>query len=198
MPRINLLDWRQERRERRKKNFFAAMGGAVIATAAVVYVGMSSVDSAVAFQSDRNRYLEEQIQIVERQMKEIAELEQTKTRLIARMHVIEELQQSRSQIVHFFDAIVATLPEGVYLTFTDQSGDVTRIEGMADSNGRVSAYLKNLDASPWFDDPRLIVIEAQEASGRRVSQFTLEVKNTTPSADNDTVADGNEEPENAG
>lgn len=183
MPRINLLDWRHERRERRKKHFINALGGAVVGAAAVVYLGMWTVGGAVEFQNARNRYLEQRIKVVEHQMREIKDLESTKARLIARMRVIERLQQNRSQIVHFFDQIVDTLPDGVYLKSLQQTGGKTIIDGVADSNGRVSTYLKNLDASPWFEDPRLIVITAKDLNGRRVSAFTLQVKNTAPTAD---------------
>jgi type IV pilus assembly protein PilN len=95
------------------------------------------------------------------------------------MRVIEELQASRSATVHFFDELVTTLPDGVNLTLIKQSGTNVTIEGTAESNGRVSTYMKNLDASPWFDDPRLVVIKTGEKSSLRRSDFTLQVKNLT-------------------
>ncbi len=190
MPRINLLDWRQERRERRKKKFISALVFAALGAVALVLVGMWAVDGEIEYQNARNRYLQDQIRIVENQMREIKGLEETRARLIARMRVIEKLQQNRARIVHFFDQIVATLPEGVYLTSLKQDGAKTTLQGIADSNGRVSTYLKNLDGSPWFTDPRLIVINAKNIEGRRVSDFTLEVKSAAPEGDDaagDTV-----------
>ena len=84
--------------------------------------------------------------------------------------------------MHFFDEIVNTLPEGVNLTFVKQQGTNVTIEGLAESNSRVSTYMKNLDASPWFDDPRLVIIKSSDDKGRRQSQFTLQVKNLNKAA----------------
>lgn len=174
--RINLLDWRAERRELRKRQFFQmlALGG----LAGVLIGGGLYMDAsgAVSHQQKRNRYLTEQITEIDQKIKEIENLERTRDNLLARMRVIETLQSSRSASVHFFDEIVETLPEGVSLTLLRQQGNQVTIEGVADSNGRVSAYMKNLDASQWFDDPRLIVIRATEAGRGRASEFTLQVK----------------------
>ena len=179
MKQINLLDWREERRGRLKKQFAqTAIGGAVVA-ALLVFGGMRFMDSAIEYQNKRNTMLKSEI-------KEIEELERVKANLLARMRIIEELQASRSQTVHFFDEIVNTLPDGVHLTLIRQQGQATTIEGMAESNGRVSTYMKNLDASEWFSDPRLVVIKtSNERNGAgRASQFTLQIKNVRPSADN--------------
>jgi len=181
MPTINLLDWRQERRERRKKQFQVALLAALVVGAGLVYGGVRVVDGDVNYQNARNRYLQQQIAETDRQIKKIEDLQQLKSRLLARMHVIERLEQSRSQIVHYFDQLVATLPKGVYLTKVQEKGASTTLQGDADSNGRVSTYLRNLDGSPWFTDPNLVVITAKHVNGQRVSEFTLKVKNDNPS-----------------
>ncbi|MBB88060.1 PilN domain-containing protein [Abyssibacter sp.] len=186
MKQINLLDWREERRGRLKKQFAqTAIGGAVVA-ALLVFGGMRFMDSAIEYQNKRNTMLKSEIKAIDRKIKEIEELERVKANLLARMRIIEELQASRSQTVHFFDEIVNTLPDGVHLTLIRQQGQATTIEGMAESNGRVSTYMKNLDASEWFSDPRLVVIKtSNERNGAgRASQFTLQIKNVRPSADN--------------
>ncbi|MFP5357771.1 MAG: PilN domain-containing protein [Gammaproteobacteria bacterium] len=180
--RINLLDWRQERRERRKKQFFALLAMGVVGAAGIGLSVMMLVSAAVDQQKARNQYLKREITEIDRKIREIEDLERTKANLLARMRVIEELQGSRAATVHFFDEIVNTLPEGVNLTFVKQQGTNVTIEGLAESNSRVSTYMKNLDASPWFDDPRLVIIKSSEGGGRRQSQFTLQVKNLTKAA----------------
>ncbi|WP_029889077.1 PilN domain-containing protein [Polycyclovorans algicola] len=177
--RINLLDWRAERRERRKRQFFQmlALGGlAGVMIGGGMYLHASG---AVEHQRERNQYLTQQVAEIDQKIKEIESLERTRDNLLARMRVIETLQSSRSASVHFFDEVVETLPEGVSLTLLRQQGEQVTIEGVADSNGRVSAYMKNLDASEWFEDPRLVVIRATEAGRGRASEFTLQVKSLT-------------------
>lgn len=181
--RINLLDWRAERRELRKRQFFQmlALGGLVgVIVAGCLYFHASG---AVEHQRARNQYLTQQVAEIDQKIKEIEGLERTRDNLLARMRVIETLQSSRSASVHFFDEVVNTLPEGVSLTLLRQKGTQVTIEGVADSNGRVSAYMKNLDASEWFDDPRLVVIRATEAGRGRASEFTLQVKSRNQAAE---------------
>lgn len=183
MTKINLLDWRGERRERRKQRFMVLMGLGAAIGAAVFALGFVLMSSAIGQQNDRNTYLRQQIAEVDQKIKEIEELERVKANLLARMQVIEELQASRSATVHFFDEIVNTLPDGVTITVIKQTGASVTIEGAAESNGRVSTYMKNLEASPWFEDPRLVVIKTSETGAARRSDFTLQVKNLTkPSA----------------
>ncbi|MDE2148542.1 MAG: PilN domain-containing protein [Gammaproteobacteria bacterium] len=177
--RINLLDWRAARRERRKKRFFALLGASAGAALLLVGLGIAEANQAVDNQQARNRYLQQQIADLDQQIKEIQALEKVRRDLLSRMKVIEELQASRSATVHFFDEIVNTLPDGVYLTALKQNGDNVTIDGVAESNGRVSTYMKNLDASPWFSDPRLVVIKTSEKEHQRRSDFTLQVKNLT-------------------
>lgn len=181
--RINLLDWRRERREVRQRQFLAILGLAVISAGIVVWTISLTMQAAVDNQQARNDYLQREIAEADRKVKEIQELEKVKSSLLARMRVIEELQASRSATVHFFDEVVNTLPDGVNLTSVKQNGGSVTIDGVAEANGRVSTYMKNLDASPWFDDPRLVVIKTTEKNGQRSSEFTLQVKNLTkPSA----------------
>jgi type IV pilus assembly protein PilN len=179
---INLLDWRAELRETRKKQFVVAVAGALAATAAVVLLALMYMNNTIDNQQERNRTLKNEITLIEKQIKEIEELEKVRNNLLARMRVIEQLQQSRAQVVHYFDELVNTVPEGVFLTSIKQQGTKTAIDGVADSNGRVSTYMKNLDASPWFDDPRLIVIKTSDTKGRRLSNFSLQVTEVNPNA----------------
>lgn len=170
---INLLDWRDARRERRRQQFLQALVVAAVAAAALVAAGAYAYNSAIAAQQSRNDFLRSEIAAIDRQIRELDELAQTRANLISRMHVIEQLQQSRAQVVRYFDQIVATLPEGVYLTSLKQKGNTTTVEGVAQSNGRVSAYMVNLDQSPLFADPRLGVIKSANEGARRLAQFSL-------------------------
>ncbi len=181
--RINLLDWRAEQRANNKRALYVLLGIAV--ALAVVVVGLSSfiMSDAVENQGLRNQFLTAQIAEMDKKSKEIEELERIKANLLARMKVVEQLQQSRSATVHFFDEIINTLPQGVFLTSIKQQGQSVTLEGVAESNGRVSTYMKNLDASPWFDSPELVVIKTGEQNKLRQSQFTLKVKNLTQSTE---------------
>jgi len=181
--RINLLDWRAANRERRRKRFLSILGFTVAGSLLIVLVGYLGMGAAVDHQKERNEYLRQQIAELDKQIKEIQELEKVKANLIARMNVIEQLQQSRSATVHFFDEIVNTLPDGVYLTSIKQSGANVTIDGIAESNGRISSYMKNLDASPWFRDPKLVIIKTGTQSKLRTSEFELQVTNLTKAAD---------------
>ena len=174
--RINLLDWRKERRERRKRAFAAMMGLGALAAVVVVGGSWAAMTGALDNQNARNERLRGEIREMDQKIKEIAELEKVKNNLLARMRVIEELQANRAATVHFFDEIVNTLPEGVSLTALKEQGDKITIEGVADSNGRISTYMKNLDASPWFADPRLVIIKTSDKNRERKSAFTLTVK----------------------
>lgn len=179
MTKINLLDWRAARREKRRQAFVARMGLGIVAALGAVALGWVMMGNAVSRQQERNSYLSQQIAEIDQKIKEIEELEKVKQNLLARMRVIEQLQSSRSATVHFFDEIVNTLPEGVTLTALQQNGDKVQINGIAQSNGRISTYMKNLEASPWFDDPKLVVIKTSEQNRQREGQFTLQVRNLT-------------------
>jgi len=176
---INLLDWRTELKTIRQQQFFAMLGlGALLAIGGigVVHYGVSS---AVDHQRERNRFLEAQIVEMDKKIREIEELEKVKANLLARMKVIEELQASRAAMVHFFDEILNTLPEGVYIKSLRQAAAGVTIEGVAESNNRVSAYMKNIEASRWFADPKLVVINTKDVAKRRQSEFQMQFKNLT-------------------
>jgi len=180
MPHINLLPWREELRQERKKQFLTLLGLALLATAGVVYLALSQVQGMVSHQESRNQMLQREISQLEEKIREIDQLRETRADLIARMQVIEELQQQRTEIVHLFDELVKTLPEGVYLTSLRQSGGNISVEGVAQSNARVSVYMKNLDDSEWLDDPQLQVIETRGQRPNRYSEFSLQVRQTVP------------------
>lgn len=182
MTKINLLDWRAERRARRREQFLQFLVLAFIVAAAVVGFAYFGMTRAISAQEARNEYLKQQIAEVDQKIKEIEDLERTKQNLLARMRVIEELQGSRAATVHFLDELVNTIPDGVTLLSVKQTGDTVLIEGVAESNGRISTYIKNFENSPWFSEPRLVVIRTSEKNKQREGAFTLQVKNLTKAA----------------
>lgn len=188
MTRINLLDWRTQRKLRRLERFRNAMAIGIVAAVAVVALGYLSMTSSINDQQARNEYLRQQIAEIDQKIKEIEDLEQTKKNLLARMRVIEELQSSRSATVHFFDELVNTIPDGITLSSIKQTGDTVTIEGVAESNGRISSYIKRFEDSPWFAEPRLVVIKTSEKNRQREGQFTLQVKNLTKAEKQDPAA----------
>jgi len=177
--KINLLDWRTEFNQLRQKQFLTMLGAGVVAAALGVGLVVWGVDGAIDFQKQRNEFLRGQIAEMEKKIKEIEEIEKVKANLLARMRVIEELQASRAAMVHFFDEILKTLPDGVYIKSLKQSGTSVAIEGVAESNGRVSAYMKNIESSKWFSEPKLVVINTKDVGRRRQADFSLQFKNLT-------------------
>jgi type IV pilus assembly protein PilN len=161
MPRINLLPWRDEERKERKLKFLVALGGAAVAAFLTAFVGFLLMDSMVSAQEARNDKLNREIAELDKQIEKINSLEADKARFIARMEVIEKLQRSRPEIVHIFDEITKQLPDGVYLTAITQTGSRLKFEGVAQSSTRVSAFMRNIDASSYLKDPDLEVVETK-------------------------------------
>jgi type IV pilus assembly protein PilN len=174
MIKINLLDWREAKREQRQKQFLISLAGTAALGAVVVLAMNMKVTGDLEFQRSRNDHLRAEITAMDKQIAEIKALEKVKTNLLARMRVIEELQRSRTEIVHFFDEVLTTAPAGLYITELAQSGRTTKVSGVAESNGRVSSYIRNLDASPWFEKAKLIVIRTDDKNRRRQSDFQLQ------------------------
>lgn len=173
MSRINLLPWREEERSRRQREFgFLLAGGLVLAIAISFYIHLH-VEGLIDHQNRRNAYLEGEIAQLNRKIKEIQDLEKTKANLIARMNIIQQLQESRPEIVRLFDELVNTLPDGVYVTKVAQSGRSIDVAGRAQSNARVSAYMRNIDGSDWIGNANLKVIEHRQKTGTGFSHFNL-------------------------
>ena len=158
MPRINLLPWREQQRKERKLAFFVSLGGAAIGALLVAFAGYLLVNSMISGQERRNERLHTEIRSVDRQIEQINDLETQKQRFISRMQVIEKLQRSRSEVVHLFDEVAKTMPDGTYLTSFKQDGKRLKFEGVAQSSTRVSTFMRNISASQWMKDPELEVV----------------------------------------
>ena len=147
-------------------------------------------NSQIDGQNERNAYLQDQITQVDGKIKEIEELDKKKARLLARKEVIEQLQANRSQMVHLFDSLVRTIPDGVVLTSIKQEGEKLTLEGRSQSNARVSTYMRNLEGSGWMTKPELSIIEAKGAVKGLPYAFTLAVTLANPNAAKDENGDG--------
>lgn len=175
MSRINLLPWRETLRKERRQRFFTSMGITAGAAAGVVVAIHLYVGSLIEAQDRRNNFLKSEIAQVEKKIMAIRELEKEKQKLLARMEIIQQLQTQRPEIVHIFDELPRRLPEGIYLTGVEQRSRNLLISGVAQSNARISAFMRQLDASPWFTSPHLEVIESVDDHGVRTSHFKLSV-----------------------
>ncbi|MEE8343234.1 MAG: PilN domain-containing protein [Gammaproteobacteria bacterium] len=173
MAHINLLPWREQLRAKRQREFmFALVGGAVIACLLVALVHLR-LQGIINAQEHRNQFLSDAIAELDISIEKIKDLESTKNKLLARMNIIQELQRNRPLSVHLADELVRTLPEGVYLSEIIQEEDKLTMSGIAQSNARVSAYMRNIDASDWLHEPALGVIKTNEVKGQRIATFTL-------------------------
>ena len=175
MAKINLLPWREERRKQRQQEFYVLLGMTAGAALLVVMAALWFIGMQIDAQNDRNSTLEREITALDAQIMEIEELDRQRDRLIARKEIIEELQATRSQMVHLFDELVRTLPEGVQLAGIKQGGTTLTLDGAAQSNARVSAYMRNLDASPWLKNSEIVRIEAKNTDKAVPYVFALRV-----------------------
>ncbi len=183
MPRINLLPWREAERKKRQRDFGIAMAGSVVAGVAVVMLTMFAYSQMIDNQNNRNQRLTNEIVELEKSITEIDGLERQKERLLARMEIIEQLQKSRPEIVHLFDELVRQLPEGVYLTGVKQTGARVEIRGVAQSSTRVSALMRQIDASEWIADPEVERVETKQSGSSRQSEFVVYLKQVRQGAD---------------
>jgi len=182
MPSINLLPWRQALRQRRRKEFLIGLGAAVGLAALIALLAHLTVSSMIDSQNRRNDLLKAEIAELDKAIEQILALEEQKARMIARMEVIDTLQASRPEVVKIFDQMVSTLPEGVYLTSVKQSGRKLEFNGVAQSSTRVSAFMRNIDASESLAAPELKVIQTGKDAGPG-AQFTLYASLRAPAAD---------------
>lgn len=183
---INLLPWRAKRRKQREREFYTLLGFAAILGVLLVLAGIVFYNGRIEHQEARNNFIRAEIAKLEEQIKEIERLEERRRQLIARKEVIEKLQADRTRMVHLFDELVRTIPEGVRLTSIKQAGPQLTLEGLAQSHARVSTYMRRLDDSDWLTKPDLSIIDAKgEDQGSRFA-FTLRVQMTTPGASEKT------------
>jgi type IV pilus assembly protein PilN len=183
MPRINLLPWRNEQRRERQLQFLIALGGATLVAILLAFLGYLMFTSMIDGQQRRNDRLRTEIKGLDKEIEEINSLETSKQNFIARMDIIEKLQRSRPEIVHIFDQIVKTMPDGAYLTGIKQTDEKFRFDGVAQSSTRVSAFMRNIDSSEWLRNPELQVVAADASGGQAFTVFADEIPNSADAAE---------------
>lgn len=173
MIRINLLPHRAEKR-RAKQIQFAALGViSVVLGALLVGFVHVAIGTQISYQERRNEYLRQETAILDKQISEIKKLREQTQSLLARKNVVENLQSTRSDVVHLLDQMLRILPDGVYLKTLKQTGNKINLVGYAQSNARISTLMRAIEDSPWLESPALVEIHATSAGGARVSEFTL-------------------------
>lgn len=185
MSKINLLPWRETLRKEKQQEFFAMLGFFALMAAGIVGMVHFYHSQLIENQESRNRYMEDQITQIDKKIKEIQELEKEKQKLLDRMRAIEQLQGNRPLVVRLFDELITSLPEGVSVTSITQKGNRITIGGEAQSNARVSSFMRNLEAAKWLAQPKLDVIQAKNSQGHRVSNFKLRFKQVIPKTEED-------------
>jgi type IV pilus assembly protein PilN len=185
MPRINLLPHRETKRRERKLHFMIALGVAAVAAGVFTFVAYLMFDSMIDAQQHRNDKLRREIKVLDKEIEEINSLESDKQRFIERMEIIEKLQRSRPEIVHVFDEIARTLPDGVYLTSVTQNETRLKFEGIAQSSTRVSTFMRNIDSSEWLKNPELEVVESKKGDVFG-SSFVLDAEQVSHAGEDDT------------
>src|SRR5271156_3686718 len=173
MPRINLLPWREQERKIRRREFTVAACGAIFAAAVFVGGGKLLYSSWTDSQTEKNNLLKKEIVKLDAQIADIQDLENGKQRLVARMEIIEKLQGKRPEVVHLFDELVKTVPEGIYLTQMKETGKKLETKRIAQSSTRGWTFMRNIDSSAWMENPQLQVVESSKDSPTGGSSFTL-------------------------
>jgi type IV pilus assembly protein PilN len=181
--KINLLPHREERRKRARTHF-GILGGITAALGAVIVAGGWFVyQQRISLQDDRNKFLKSEIAKLDKEIDEIKEVKDKISALLARKQVIETLQADRVQSVYLLDELVRQMPEGVFLKSVKQTGTNVALLGYAQSNARVSSLMRNIEASPWLANPKLIEVQAATLGKMRISQFSMTLQLKRPTAE---------------
>ncbi|MBO9664285.1 PilN domain-containing protein [Dokdonella sp.] len=184
MAKINLLPWRNDRRKLREREFYMMLLMTAVAAFAVLFAAIYWMSHLIDNQTERNTYLQGEIKGLEKKIEEIKELDKTRSQLLTRKEIIEQLQSNRSQMVHLFDEMVKTIPDGARLSSMKQVGSTLTLEGLAESNARVATYMRNIDVSPWMGRSDLRKTEnkanAKDADKKLPYLFSLDVKLRKP------------------
>lgn len=188
MTRINLLPWREARRQQQLRNFITALALAVAAAILGLFLTHMQIQTQIEAQEARNEYLRGEITRLKKAEAEIKELDKTKARLLGRLEIIRDLQSRRPGMVRVFDTLVRLIPDSLYLTSIKTEGNQLTLKGIASTNNVISDFMRNLADSPWFGEPVLQVVKAATVNDVQVSSFELAVSRTQPQDDNQLQA----------
>lgn len=188
MAKINLLPWRAELLKKKQKDFFNNIILSGLVSCILLVLVHTYINGLNAYQEQRNQLLLNEITVLNKKIVEIKNIEEKKKKLLAKIDLIQKLQESRPEIVHLFDEISKTTPDGVFLTKFTQTGPELIFEGKSQSNARVSAFMRTIEASPWLQTPGLTVIRSPDkkssdkADTEQLSDFTLHAQQEIPNA----------------
>jgi type IV pilus assembly protein PilN len=178
--RVNLLPHREMRRRRQQKQFVITLAAVVLVGGALWLAVHTSLSGSYEDQLSRNKYLQDEIVKLDKEIADIKKLKEMTAALLARKKVVETLQSNRADVVHLLDELARQLPEGIYLKGIKQQGNKVTINGFTQSQARVSTLMRNLEASPYLENANLVEIKAVTAPGSRVNEFTLNVNLERP------------------
>jgi len=173
MIRINLLPHREEARKAKRQQFYVLAGLVSALGLAIVFVVYTLIGSAISNQESKNNFLRGEITELDKQLEQIKRLKEQTQALLARKQVIENLQRDRGETVYLLSELTERVPEGIYLKSLRQEGLRVNIIGYAQSNARISALMRNLEDSPWIENPQLVESKAVVLNGRRINEFAM-------------------------
>jgi len=180
MAHINLRPWREELRSEKQKQFVTILFGGLLIAAGLAFLWNTQVTNELSHQQSRNSYIQNAMGDLESQIAEIDDLRERREELLSRMQVIQDLQGLRPVIVRSFDEMVQTLPDGLYYTRLEKSGERLSVVGMAESNSRISNLMRNFERSDWFGEPNLTNVSSADSRRAGYSQFNMTVMQKVP------------------
>ncbi|MCB5208025.1 PilN domain-containing protein [Methylovorus mays] len=190
MIRINLLPHRQIKRAERQREFNLMLVGTLILGVVIVFMVQTFIGASIDAQVGRNTRLEQANTQLDQQIAEIKELKNEIGAVLERKQVVENLQTNRSQTVMVLDELSRELPEGMFLKSIKQQGALITIEGIADTNARVAALVRNLSSSPAMESPGLVEIKSATVNGLKQNDFIMNVNIKTRQPDSADKPEG--------
>jgi type IV pilus assembly protein PilN len=190
MIRINLLPWREARRKAHNLQFYILMGMVAGLAASIVLLVHGYYATRISTQTERNRFLKDENTKLDKEIEEIKKLKEEIQALLSRKQVIETLQADRAQTVYLLEQLVRQTPDGVYLKSIRQTGAKVNLTGYAQSNARVSTLMRNLEASPYLENPDLVEIKVANVNNKRLSEFNMNVSIKRLQTDSDAAKGG--------
>lgn len=191
MAKINLLPWREELRQQKKREFLSLMGLAALAMVLLIGLVHMYMEGLKEHQEQRNKLLQDEISLLDTKIVEVKSIGEKKSQLLAKIDLVQRLQESRPEIVHLFDELPRTTPDGVFLTKFEQKGPNLAFDGKTQSNARVSAFMRAVEASQWLQTPKLDVIKAADKTTvEQNSDFIMRATLGKKSADANRTGQG--------
>jgi len=175
MANINLLPWREQAKQQREKVFYSLLGSAFVLAVGVVIGTLYVINLQIEQQHSRNDLLKQEIAIANEKISEIKGLRETKANLKKRMDLIERLQNTRNLPTYLFDSLAKIVSAGVYLEKVERKSATLLITGLTESNNHLANTIRNVETSPWYKNPLLQKINAEQERLRQLNKFTMRV-----------------------